>query len=114
VLDRAFALSEADPAGAAILFAEAGPGTVLEQARVAVWEDCLERADAPPEAWRRYLADNPPAELAATARLSLMRKLAENRNLGTFLGQRTLLPVELHPQADEILLAATDSEPPPS
>ena len=110
MLDRAFALAKADPARAAILFAEAGPGTVLEQARVTVWEDCLERADAPPEAWRRFLADHPPAELAGTARLSLMRKLAESRNLDTFLGQRTLLPVELQPQADELLLAATDSE----
>ena len=110
MLDQAFALADADPARAATLFAEAGPGAVLEQARVTVWEDCLERSNATPEVWREYLADNPPVELAGTARLSLMRKLAENHNLDTFLGQRTLLPVELQPQADEILLAATDSE----
>jgi len=109
-LDQAFAVAETDPARAATLFAEAGPGTGLEEARVAVWEDCLERADATPEAWRRYLADNPPAELAATARLSLMRKLAENGDLHHFLGQRALLPVDLQPQADEILLVATDPE----
>ena len=36
-LDRAFAVAETDPAGAAILFAEAGPSAALERARMAVW-----------------------------------------------------------------------------
>lgn len=93
-----------------MLFAEAGPGATLEHARMAVWENCLERADATPEAWRRFLADDPPAELAGSARLSLIRKLAENSDLDALLEERTLLPVELQPRADETLLDATDSE----
>jgi len=109
-LDRAFAVAETDPAGAAILFAEAGPGAALEQARMAVWEDCLERSDATPEAWRRYLADDPPAELAGTARLSLIQQLAETGDLDALLEERILLPVELQPRAEEFLLDATDPE----
>ena len=110
VLDRAFAVAESDPERAALLFAEAGPGATLERARMAVWEDCLERAKATPEAWHRYLADNPPDDLAGTARLSLMKKLAENGDLDAFLDQRMLLPIELHPRADEFLLDAPDPE----
>jgi soluble lytic murein transglycosylase len=109
-LDRAFALAESDPGRAALLFAEAGPGATLERARMAVWEDCLERAGATPEAWRRYLADSPPDDLAGTARLWLMKELAENGDLGTFLDQRTLLPAELRPRADEFLLDTPDPE----
>jgi len=109
-LDRAFAVAKLDPESAALLFAEAGPGATLERARMAVWEDCLERTNATPEAWRRYLTDNPPDDLAGTARLSLMKKLAENGDLDAFLDQRTLLPVELHPRADEILLDTPDPE----
>ena len=109
-LDRAFALAESDPGSAALLFAEAGPGATLERARMAVWEDCLERAGATPEVWRRYLADSPPDDLAGTARLWLMKKLAENGDFAAFLDQRTLLPVELHPRADEFLLDAPDLE----
>ncbi len=109
-LDRAFAAAEADPARAAALFAEAGPGAALEQARMAVWEDCLERTGATAGAWRQYLADNPPAKLAGTARLSLIRKLAENGDLDALLEERALLPVELQPRADETLLGAADSE----
>jgi len=109
-LDRAFALAESDPGRAALLFAEAGPGATLEWARMAVWEDCLERAKATPEAWRRYLADSPPDDLAGTARLWLMKELAENGDLGTFLDQRTLLPAELRPRADEFLLDTPDPE----
>ncbi len=108
-LDRAFAVAEADPARAAALFAEAGPGAALEQARMTVWEDCLERTGATAGAWRQYLADNPPADLAGTARLSLIQRLAENGDLDALLEERALLAVELQPRADDTLRGATDS-----
>jgi len=107
-LDRAFATAEANPAGAAELFAQAGPGTVLERARMAAWKDCLERAGADAEAWRRFLAADPPPDLGAAARLALIRALAEGDDFDAALEQRQLLPIEMQPRGDEILLQTAD------
>jgi soluble lytic murein transglycosylase len=108
-LDQAFALVSTDAARAAVLFAEAGPGAALEFARMASWADCLERLDASPETWRRYLEDAPPPSLANRARLALVRALADAGEIGAVVGERSLLPTELQPTADELLLAAGES-----
>ncbi len=107
-LDQAFALVSTDPAQAAALFAEAGPGAELEYARMASWADCLERLDASPETWRRYLEDGPPPLLANRARLALVRTLADAGEIEAVVGERSLLPTELQPIADELLLAGGD------
>jgi soluble lytic murein transglycosylase len=107
-LDQAFALAPTDPSRAAALFADAGPGTALEYARMASWADCLERLDASPESWRRYLEDSPPPALANRARLALVRALADAGEIGAVVDERSLLPTELQATADELLLAGGD------
>jgi soluble lytic murein transglycosylase len=108
-LDEAFALASTDPSRAAALFADAGPGTELEYARMDSWMDCLERLDATPESWHRYLEDVPPPPLANRARLALMRALADAGEIEAIVDQRSHLPAELQPAADELLLASSDS-----
>lgn len=107
-LDRAFALVSTNPARAAVLFEEAGPGAALEYARMVSWADCLERLDASPETWRRYLEDGPPPSLANRARLALVRALADAGEIGAAVGEWSLLPTELQPTADELLLVSGD------
>lgn len=62
-LRQGFAARGTDPAAAASYLAAAGPGALLEQARVEVWVDCLERASPAPSAWREALAQPLPPEL---------------------------------------------------
>jgi len=108
-LDLAFSLASADPVRAAALFADTGPGADLEYARMASWADCLQQTQASPEAWRRYLADGPPPSLENRARLALVRALADAGEIAALAAERTLLPTELQPEADELLLTAGDS-----
>lgn len=103
-LDLAFSLASTDPARAAALFADTGPGATLEHARMASWADCLDQTQASPDAWRRYLADGPPPSLENRARLALVRALANAGEIAALASERTLLPTELQPRADELLL----------
>lgn len=109
-LDQAFAVVASDPTRAAELFAKAGSGTALEHARLTSWADCLDRGDAAPEAWRRYLADEPPPTLAARARVALLRTLAAEGPIEAMLAERSLLPAGLRPEVDELLLTTDDPE----
>jgi soluble lytic murein transglycosylase len=108
LLDQAFAVADSNPAGAATLFADAGPGASLENSRMAVWATCLERTAAGPDGWRRYLEDRPPEGLAVRARLALIKTLTDRGDVGAALGERSLLPPESRPKVDELLFAIAD------
>jgi soluble lytic murein transglycosylase len=108
ILETAFSQSESDPARAAALFADAGPGSSLETSRMTVWAACLERANAGPDGWRRYLEDRPPEQLATRARLALVRTLIERGFFETALSERSRLPSPAQPQADRLLLDVDD------
>jgi len=110
ILDQAFALADSDPGRAAALFADAGPGTSLENSRMAVWAECLERTPAGVDAWRRYLEDRPPDSLAIAARLALIQALADGGSFEAALSERSLLPVEERPEADELLFEVGDPD----
>jgi soluble lytic murein transglycosylase len=110
ILDQAFRISDSNPAHAATLFADAGPGPSLENSRMASWATCLERTDAPSDAWRRYLNDHPPDSLAIRARLALIRTLIDQGAVEAALTERSLLPIESRPQVDELLFAVDDPE----
>lgn len=108
ILDQAFSLADTDPARAAALFADAGPGTTLESSRMAVWAACLERTATGPDAWRRYLDDRPPETLAVQARLSLIRTLIDGGSFKTAILERSRLPSTHQAEADVLLFAAAD------
>ena len=108
LLDQAFAIAESNPARASTLFADAGPGPSLENSRMAVWAICLERSSAEPDEWRRYLNDRPPEGLASRARLSLIGILVDRDEVEEAVRERSFLPPESWPKADELLFAAAD------
>ena len=110
LLDQAFSLVESAPGRAATLFAEAGPGADLENARMTSWADCLERTSAPSQAWRAFLAVPPPPELAEAARLRLIEALVAEGNDGGAEAERAALEGDSGPAADEALLVAADAE----
>ena len=105
-LDRAFALAATDPAAAARLFETCGPAPGLERARMATWASCLSRSDAPPAAWQRYLDARPPVDLAHRAGVTLVGVLLDDGRTEEALRHRSLLPPELQPEADELLLGS--------
>lgn len=109
ILDQAFELADTDPSRAIALFADAGPGPVLEVSRLTVWSACLEKTKASPDQWRRFIDEKPPESLAVTARLALIQALVDLGDDQAALVERHLLPVEDHPKGDELLAAATDS-----
>ena len=76
LLARAVELRDADPAAAAALLQEAGPGTVLERFRLEQWLTALERAGGSAQTWRDVLAAGLPVDLESRARLGLARRLA--------------------------------------
>ena len=108
LLDQAFAVADSNPARASTLFADAGPGASLENSRMAAWATCLERSSAEPDEWRRYLNDHPPEDLAARARLSLIRLLAERDEVEEAVRERSFLPNENRPEADELLFTVAE------
>ncbi|MEJ2581635.1 MAG: hypothetical protein P8127_08355, partial [Acidobacteriota bacterium] len=73
-----------------------------------VWAACLDRVNAGPDAWRRYLEDQPPEQLATRARLALIRTLIERGFFETALSERSRLPIGAQPQADRLLLDVDD------
>ena len=97
VLDQAFSISDSNPARAATLFADAGPGPSLESSRMAIWAACLERTATGPDTWRRYLEDKPPESLAVRALLALIRTLIDQGAVEAALTERSLLPIESRP-----------------
>lgn len=104
LLDAAFAARIADPARAAELLAEAGPGTVLERVRLEAWLDALERADVGAAAWRRLLEASPPADIAATARLGLATALADESRIDEAAAVLEAAPEPERVAADAALL----------
>jgi soluble lytic murein transglycosylase len=110
LLDQAFAVADSNPARAITLFADAGPGASLENSRMAVWADCLERSNAEPDEWRRYLEDRPPTEYEARARLALIKALVDRGEIAAAVGERSLLPAASWSEADELLFAAGDPD----
>ena len=109
LLDQAFQIMPTDPVRAADLFAQAGPGPSLEEARMAAWAGCLRKIQASADSWRRYLGDHPPPQLAGTARLELIRKLVEMDAAVEAVAERGLMPDSLQPAADEALLSISDA-----
>jgi soluble lytic murein transglycosylase len=108
LLDQAFAVADSNPARASTLFADAGPGTSLENSRMAVWATCLERTTAGPDSWRRYLEDRPPESLAAQARLALIKTLTDRGEVEAAVNERLFLQPENRSRADELLFAVAD------
>ena len=108
LLDQAFAVADSDPARASALFADAGPGTSLENSRMAVWANCLERISPEPDEWRRYLNDRPPEGLATRARLSLIGLLVDRDEIDEAVRERSLLPLESRSKADELLFTVAE------
>jgi soluble lytic murein transglycosylase len=108
LLDQAFALADSDPARAAALFADAGPGPSLENSRMSVWATCLERTAAGADAWHRFLEDQPPESLGVRARLALIRALIEQGEVEASLSERSLLSANDRSKADEHLFAVDD------
>ena len=108
VLDQAFGLVDSDPGQAARLFAEAGPGTILENARITSWAECLERTSAPSQAWREFIAASPPPDSATDARLRLIEALVAEGEDGGAEAERAALGEDSEPAADEMLLSAGD------
>jgi len=108
LLEQAFAVADSNPAHAATLFADAGPGASLEYSRMEVWATCLERTTAGPDGWRRYLEDRPPESLAVRARLALISTLTERGDVEAAIRERSLLPAESWSNADELLFAVTE------
>ncbi len=109
-LEQAFRIAANEPERACQLFDLAGPGSVLEHARMEVWHRSLEASAADAEAWRRYLAHRPPPELEAAARLDLMEVLIEAGDDAGAVAERQLLGKAWQVRADELLLDATDDE----
>jgi len=108
LLNQAFAVADADPAQASALFADAGPGTSLENSRMAVWATCLERSSAGPDEWRRYLNDRPSEGFGVRARLALISALVDRGEIEAAVGERPFLPAESRSKADELLFAVAD------
>ncbi len=110
LLDQGFALTETDPERAAECFADAGRGTTLETARMAVWAAVLSRTQPGADQLHRYLLNEPPDDLAGQSCLSLIRALAAQNEIEELLAIREMLPSELLPFADEVLLKHSDPE----
>lgn len=108
LLDQAFAVAESNPARASTLFADAGPGASLERSRMAAWAGCLKKSSAGPDEWRHYLSDRPPDDLAAGARLTLIGILVDRDEIEEAVRERSFLPPESWPIADELLYTAVD------
>jgi len=108
LLDQAFAIADSNPARAATLFADAGPGASLENSRLAVWATCLERSSVEPDEWRRYLDDRPPEGLAVRARLALIGILVDRGEIEAAVSERSFLPPESRSKADELVFAVAD------
>lgn len=75
-LDRAFATRSSDPESAARLFADAGPGSTLERARLEGWLVALASSSADVSAWREVASSPMPDDLETRALLGLARALA--------------------------------------
>jgi soluble lytic murein transglycosylase len=109
-LEAAFTAALDAPARAAEQLAETGPGPILERARLETWADCLERSGAGVGGWRRYLADRPPDDLAARARLAVVDLLLRDGRIDEALAERERLPVDQQPKADLLLLDGGDPQ----
>ncbi len=109
-LVAALAARFTDPLDAAEGLARMGPGAELERTRLEAWLGCLERAEAPPAAWRALLADGPPADVATRARLGLVTTLLAVGDARLAESEVAALGPERRPAGDELLLLAADED----
>ncbi len=104
-MSDAVALRRSDPAAAAGLLAEAGPGTVLEEYRFEAWHEALRASGAPADAWRRFLEAGPPPRLLRDAWRRLGELLAAAGDREALAALLARPPAGLEPVADELAVA---------
>lgn len=109
-LERAFAARDNDPAGACDLFAEAGPGPILERARLDAWYDALQRSSADSTRWRAFLSARPTRKLTDRATMALASTLAAEGDRQSAVDVLVDAPESLRHRADLELLGLADEE----
>jgi len=103
-LAEAFRTRASDPKRSLEAFAAAGAGTTLERARVTAWLQELESVPSPPVAWRRLLAEHPPAAVEGRARIGLARALAAAGQIGAAVSELETVDGEGRIRADAALV----------
>jgi hypothetical protein len=103
-LAEAFRTRASDPKRSLGAFAAAGAGTTLERARVTAWLQELESVPSPPVAWRRLLAEHPPAAVEGRARIGLARALAASGQIGAAVSELETVDGEGRIRADAALV----------
>jgi len=109
-LERAFAARVGDPERACDLFAAAGPGPILERARLDAWYDALRRRNADSTRWRAFLATRPTKNLADRATMALAAVLVTEGDLQGAVDLLVKAPESLRHRADLELLDLADEE----
>ena len=109
-LAQAFALRREDPVAALRLFDDAGPGPILETARLEAWSATLERTGDDPDAWSGFLEARPPARLAGAATLALARSLVVEDRRADAVEVLLAAPEDMRHSADRALLEFADDE----
>ena len=108
MLERAFASRNDDPAGAADLFAAAGPGPTLEGARLKAWYGSIRRSGADSSRWRSFLDARPPINLGGPATLALAEALVAENDRDEAVAALLDAPDPVRHRADVELLDLAD------
>ncbi len=109
-VESGIGLRHSDPLVAAASFRAAGRGPELERLRVELWFGCLERAAAGPDAWRAFLAQQPPSDLADAARITLARLELEAGDWDNAAAVLQAVSPGWVNQADVVRLGASDAK----
>ena len=107
---RAFAARVGDPDKACDLFAAAGPGPVLERARLNAWYGALRRNNTDSTRWRAFLAARPTKDLADRATMALAAVLITEGDPQGAMDVLVNTPESLRHRADLELLDLADEE----
>lgn len=107
-LARAFAARGEDPRLAADLFAAAGPGSILERARLDAWFRALDNGDADCSRWRAFLDARPPIELEGAATLALADALVGEGDPSGAVAVLTAAPDAFRSRAELAMLGLVD------
>ncbi|HSN55629.1 MAG TPA: lytic transglycosylase domain-containing protein, partial [Candidatus Sulfomarinibacteraceae bacterium] len=99
-----------DPLAAADRFAAAGPGPVLERARLEAWLDALRRGAAGSARWRAFLSERSPARLEAPAVLALAAALAAEGDRDAAVSVLVAAPARARVEADLALFDLGDAD----
>jgi len=108
MLERAFALRLDAPDEAADLLADAGPGPLLERARIDAWLGVLERTTDGAARWRRLLDAGPNQRVAAAATLALADALVAEGKIDDAVSVLDGAPAPARNDADLRLLDLAD------